>query len=318
VTAGLTDQEIDAIGPLPRAHGLLGAVLAESAPLRVPDIRSDRRARRWWPRTHPAMGPLLGVPLVAETALVGALYVANDAGGRAFDEADEAALRALAERAAPLARTLRRADDTGVLMLASERARIARDLHDALSQSLFSIGLRADAARLELASEPGRAAAHIESIGELARTAREELSAAVEGLRAPAVDDEGLARALERLVALLDRLGDGRVRAEVRAEPALSPERARQAYLVLQEALVNAVRHARAAEVRLELTPDGAGVRAEVSDDGVGFRPDDARMRARRLGLNSMRERAGAIGATLEVESALGEGTRVVLVIPDG
>jgi signal transduction histidine kinase len=205
-----------------------------------------------------------------------------------------------------------------VLMLASERARIARDLHDALSQSLFSIGLRADAARLELAASPVRAAAHVDSIAELARSARSELGAAVEGLRPPAVDDEGLARALVRLAALLDRLGAARVRAEVAAEPALAPERAREAYLVLQEALVNAVRHARASEVRLSLAPGAAGVRAEVVDDGVGFLPDDPAVRARRVGLNSMRERARSIGAALSVDSAPGAGTRVVLELPDG
>jgi len=318
VTAGLTDAQIDAIGPLPRAHGLLGAVLADAAPLRVADIRADPRARRWWPRAHPSMTALLGVPLMLADAPIGAIYAADGPDGPGFGAGHERALVGLATAVAPLVRAIVLADEGRVLIVAAERARIARDLHDALSQTLFSIALRADAAGSLLREGGGAAAAHVDRIAELASTAHEELGALVSGLRPPAVEEEGLARALERLVGLLDRLGGPRVIADLDAEPELAPDRAREAFLILQEALVNAVRHAAAREVRLTLRADGTGVRAEVRDDGRGFDPRDRAARGRRLGLTAMTERAGAIGATLALESSPGAGARVTLVVPGG
>ena len=316
ITAGLTDAQIDAIGPLPRVHGLLGAVLAEGAPLRAADIRADPRASGWWPRAHPPMTALLGAPLRVGGAVLGAVYVANEAGDRHFDAEDEAALVRLADRAAPLVRALRQAEDGRLLVLSAERARIARDLHDALSQSLFSIGLRAEAARRDMAGAPDRADGHLASIADIARDARAELGAVVEGLRPPAIDDEGLPRALRGLAAVLARLGEAEVEVDLSGEPDPAPARDREVFLILQEALVNAVRHARARRVRLTMHAEDGGLRAEVADDGVGFDPEDARARARRMGLNAMRERAAALGAELRVESSPGQGARVRLWVP--
>ena len=324
VTAGLTDAEIDAIGPLPRVHGLLGAVLAEGTPLRAADIRADPRASGWWPSAHPPMTALLGAPLRVGGAVLGAVYVANEAGDPPFGAEDEAALVRLADRAAAVVRALRQAEDGRLLVLSAERARIARDLHDALSQSLFSIGLRAEAARRDLTGAPERADGHLASIADTAREARAELGAVVEGLRPPALDDEGLPRALRGLAAVLDRLGEAQVDVDVdvdvdvglAGEPEPSPARDREVFLILQEALVNAVRHAHAGHVRLTLGAENGGLRAEVADDGVGFDPEDTRARARRMGLNAMRQRAAALGAELRVESSPGRGARVLLWVP--
>ena len=316
VTAGLTDAEIEAIGPLPRRHGLLGAALAEGTPLRAADIRADPRASGWWPSAHPPMTALLGAPLRVGGAVLGAVYVANEAGGPPFAAEDEAALVRLADRAAPVVRALRQAEDGRLLVLSAERARIARDLHDALSQSLFSIGLRAEAARRDLTGAPERADGHLASIADTAREARAELGAVVDGLRPPAIDDEGLPRALRGLAAVLDRLGDADVEVDLADEPEPSPARDREVFLILQEALVNAVRHAHARRVRLTMGAENGGLRAEVADDGVGFDPEDARARARRMGLNAMRQRAAALGAELRVESSAGRGARVLLWVP--
>jgi signal transduction histidine kinase len=317
VTHGLTDEEIDAIGPLPRAHGLLGAVLTDGAPLQVPDIRADPRARRWWPRAHPAMTALIAAPMTYFDGPIGAVYAADPPEGPGFGPGDLEALTELADAVTPLVRALSLAEEGRALLVAAERARIARDLHDALSQTLFSIALRADAARALLGDGAGAAAGHIDTIADLASTAHEELGAMVAGLRPPAVEEEGLARALARLVDLLDRLGGPRVVGDIDADPPLPPDRAREAFLILQEALVNAVRHGGAREVRLTVRDDGAGVRAEVRDDGRGFDPADPRNR-RRLGLTAMRERARTIAAVLEIDSSAGGGTRVTLEVPGG
>lgn len=317
VSAGLTDAQIEAIGPLPRMHGLLGAVLAEARPLRVPDIRADPRARRWWPRAHPPMTALLGVPLAAGGAVVGALYAANGPDGRAFGAPEEAALLELADAVAPLVHARRHAEDHGLPLLAAERARIARDLHDGLSQTLFSIGLQAEAAQRTLSEGARTARAPLADIAALARSARADLRAAVAGLRVPDADADGLGPALAGLVALLDRLGPGAVSAVVAPHPEPNPERARAAFLILQEALLNAVRHAGAQHVSLDLGSDGDALVASVGDDGRGFDPGDPRAGLGRIGLGAMRERAAALGAELEIASGP-TGTRVTLRLPGG
>src|ERR671921_2411657 len=77
VTAGMTDEEVAAMGPLPRTHGLLGAMLESEDPYRTVDIRTHPRFRGWWPKAHPAMRSFLGVPIVARGGIIGAVYITD-------------------------------------------------------------------------------------------------------------------------------------------------------------------------------------------------------------------------------------------------
>ena len=99
VTSGMTEDEIAQIGPLPRTHGLLAAMLESTAPERMPDIRRDRRYR-WWPSAHPVMTSFLGVPIAAGGEIVGAFYLVNKDGGGEFSHEDEDAIVLLAAHAA--------------------------------------------------------------------------------------------------------------------------------------------------------------------------------------------------------------------------
>src|ERR687895_1493654 len=89
VTAGMGDELIAAMGPLPRTHGLLGAMLESPDSYRTPDIRRDPRFRGWWPRAHPQMRSFLGVPIVARGHVIGALYLTNKERADQFDEEDQ-------------------------------------------------------------------------------------------------------------------------------------------------------------------------------------------------------------------------------------
>ena len=143
ISAGLTDEEIDAIGPLPRNHGLLGAALHDPEPFRSEDVRSDDRFDGWWPAAHPDLDAFLAVPIVFRGEVVGAFYLANKDGG--FTEDDQRLVRDLADHAAVLIEHSRLYEARRELSVLEERNRLARELHDALTQSLFGLRLRLEA-----------------------------------------------------------------------------------------------------------------------------------------------------------------------------
>jgi hypothetical protein len=143
ITAGMSDELIDAIGPLPRTHGLLGSLLVDPTPYRSEDVATDPRFT-WWPSAHPRMHSFLGVPIVFKGDVIGALYLADKQGASTFDEADERLLSLLAAHAAVAMEQARLLEASRELSVAEERARLARELHDATVQTLFSLSLRAE------------------------------------------------------------------------------------------------------------------------------------------------------------------------------
>ena len=177
-----------------------------------------------------------------------------------------------------------------------ERARLARELHDAVSQRLFSIRLHARAAEVLVAKDPARAVAELGAIAELGAQAHGELRAVIDGLAPPELD--GLAESLRRYALLAGRAHGIEVRLTAADVPELDPRVQAAAFRVAQEALHNALRHSGAGEVSLTLSRARGRVVLEVADDGTGFDPELA---PPGLGLASMRERAAAVGGTLRV-----------------
>src|ERR671918_2418486 len=100
ITSGMSDELVAAMGPLPRTHGLLGAMLESERPYRTLDIRRDARFRGWWPRAHPQMRSFLGVPIVARRGIIGAFYLTEKLGAEAFDDEDQQLIEMLAAHAA--------------------------------------------------------------------------------------------------------------------------------------------------------------------------------------------------------------------------
>ena len=150
ITVGMSDELIAELGPLPRTHGLLDAMLVDPSPYRTPDITQDPRFRGWWPDAHPEMRSFLGVPIVSAGDIVGAFYLTDKEGAPEFSAADEDAVVLLSSHAAIAIDQARLFEDSRELALVQERARLARELHDAMSQSLFSLQLAAETAHLTL------------------------------------------------------------------------------------------------------------------------------------------------------------------------
>jgi signal transduction histidine kinase len=315
IHVGMSDELVAEMGPLPRTHGMLDAMLHDPEPLRLPDIKQDRRFRGWWPRAHPLMSSFLGVPIVSEDEVIGAFYLTDKIGSAEFTDEDQAGISLLASHAAAAIEAAGMFEDSRALAMSEERERLARELHDALNQSLFSLTLTAKAASRHLATDPDRAAQELNEIASLSRQAMAELRAVVEGLRTPDVDRDGLLPAIRSLADLLSRVHHIEIEVVADGEPGLEGRAEHEVFRIVQEALTNAVRHSRAAKVTVTVI-NGDELAVTISDDGQGFEPDTRMNRGRRLGLTSMRERASVIGGRLTIDSSPNEGATVRLEVP--
>ncbi len=313
VVDGLTARQQKAIGPLPRQHGMLAVLLRDGKPERLADIRADPRFGGWWPSAHPELADFLGVPIKDGPDVLGIIFVANKAVPGGFTARDERLLGLFAAHAAIALINARLYERVGELSVTEERGRLARELHDAVAQKLFSIRAKARAASVLAARDPARAAAEMDSVAALSGEAHAELRAVISGLAPPDLGECGLAESLRRYAALAGRAHGVTVRFTAEDIPALGPARDAAAYRIAQEALHNALRHSGAAGIEISLHRTVRRVILEVTDDGRGFSPDAP---ASGLGLTSMRERAAAIGAALSISSTPGSGTKVTLAIP--
>lgn len=318
IADGVSDEEWAAIGPLPRTHGLLGQLLCDPNPIRLANIRDHPRFR-WWPAAHPDLTDFLGVPILDGDEFVGELFLANSCHPGGFTADDEELMRLLAAHAAIAIVNARLYERGRELSIMEERNRIARELHDAVTQKLFSLRLTADAASALLDRDPVRAAAELANVRGLAAEATEELRAIVVGQRPADLDGDGLDIALRKQAELLDRVHEPTVRyTTCDCVPTLTEARQQAVYRIAQEATHNALRHAEASRIDVSLVSRNGTVVLTVHDDGRGFDPRSAEGAGRRLGLASMRERARAAGGVLHVRSEPGAGTTVRLEVPTG
>jgi signal transduction histidine kinase len=318
VVDGISDAEWQAIGPLPRRHGMLAVLLNQGKPERLADIRKDPRFEGW-PSAHPRMSHFIGMPVRDGDQVLGIIFAVNKtsaaAAGRGFTERDEEILSLFAAHAAIALTNARLYERSRELSVMQERSRLARDLHDAVTQKLFSIRAHARAAAVLAAREPvdaNRVRAEIEVVGELGAEAHAELRAVIDGLTPPDLEACGLAESLRRYAALAGRAHGLPVTFTAGPLPALGPRAEAALYRVAQEALHNALRHAAASAVRVALFKTARQVVLEVSDDGHGFVPEAP---SGGLGLASMRDRAAAAGGALAIRSGRA-GTVVRMTVP--
>jgi PAS domain S-box-containing protein len=197
-----------------------------------------------------------------------------------------------------------------------ERAHLAQELHDSVTQALFSMTMTAGAARMLLEQDRPGVEAKLEELGALAREALAEMRGLILELRPDSVADEGLETALgKHLVTVQGRTGLP-IRLEIQPGPDRLPLSIEDAlYRIAREAIHNVVKHARATEATVRLTRDPTTVRLEVRDDGVGFR---RRRKDEGLGLDGMAARAERLGGSLTVRSSPGHGTVVSAELPVG
>jgi signal transduction histidine kinase len=318
VTDGISPAEQQAIGPLPRRHGMLAVLLNEGKPERLANIAADPRFEGW-PAAHPRMSHFMGVPVRDGDRVLGIIFAANKvsaaAAGRGFTERDEEILSLFAAHAAIALTNARLYEHSRELSVLQERSRLARELHDAVTQKLFSIRAHARAAAVLAGRDPidpDRVRAELEVVAALGAEAHAELRAVIDGLAPPDLEAAGLADSLRRYAVLAGRAHGIPVTFTAAELPPLDPRAEAAMYRVAQEALHNALRHAGAGQVGVRLARTPRRVSLEVSDDGHGFVPEAP---SGGVGLASMRERASAAGGRLTIRSGPA-GTRVRMTVP--
>ena len=318
VVDGISGAEWQAIGPLPRQHGMLGVLLKEGKPERLADIRNDPRFEGW-PAAHPQMSHFLGVPVRDGDQVLGIIFAANKTSAaaekRGFTERDQEILSLFAAHAAIALTNARLYERSRELSVMQERSRLARELHDAVTQKLFSIRAHARAAAVLAAREPSdpeRVQAEIEVVAQLGAEAHAELRAVIDGLTPPDLQAGGLTESLSRYVVLAGRAHGIPVTFTAAELPALSPRTEAALYRVAQEALHNALRHSRAGTISVRLARTARRVTLEVGDDGHGFTPEAP---TGGVGLASMRQRATDVGGALTIKSGA-SGTLVRMTVP--
>jgi signal transduction histidine kinase len=321
LVSGMGDELIASMGPLPRTHGMLGAMLEQRTSYRTDDIHEDPRFRGWWPRQHPDMRSFLGVPITSpDGAIIGAFYLTEKTDAGAFDEEDQELIELLAAHASIAITNARLYERSRELSILSERNRLALELHDVVSQKLFSVMLTAEAASTQMDRDLVAARAQLERLRDITREALDELRSLILGLRPPELERDGLEGTLRKEVEMLARTHGADIELDV--EPGFNGDGGDRDLAVLRiahEALNNAIRHARAEHVTVRLARQDGELVVEVADDGVGFDPHAPDLRSRHLGLTSMEERARESGGHLRIKSSPGAGTVVrIEVTPDG
>jgi PAS domain S-box-containing protein len=294
---------------------------ASGEPVVLPDARSVWAANPITRRFAAAVERLdwraaVFAPLSWEDRVFGWLSVFLPSGLAGPSEAELAFYTALADQASVAvtnARLTARARDAAALM---ERARLARELHDSVSQALFSMTMHARAAQLSLApaglDESSPLGQAIGELTQLTRGAMAEMRALIFELRPGALAEEGLVGALHKQAAALTAREEVAITVDG-PERRLDLDAATEEHLyrIVSEALHNVIKHARAGQATVTIADEADGLRVEVSDDGVGFDPEHGH--PGHLGLSTMAERCALIGAELTLASVPSAGTTVTV-----
>jgi signal transduction histidine kinase len=255
----------------------------------------------------------MGIPLLVQERLVGVLSIAH-AQPNAYTTRHAALALAIANQAAVAIENARLYQQARRLAALEERQRLARELHDSVSQALYGIGMSASTARALLDRDPEKAAGPLDYAISLAEAGLMEMRALIFELRPDSLEREGLVSALTRQAMALRARHNLEVQADFCQEPVLPFDTKEALYRIAQEALNNVVKHAQASRVALKLENRSGEIILDIQDDGVGFDPQAEY--PGHLGLQSMRERATQLGGKLIIESAPGTGTSLRVQIP--
>jgi signal transduction histidine kinase len=306
ITVGIDDEAHRAIGRLPEGHGILGLLIVDAKPLRLPDL-SEHPDSFGFPPNHPPMRSFLGVPIRLRNEVFGNLYLTDKKAAEVFSDVDEELVVGLAAAAGVAIENARLHTKLSEMGLVEDRERIARDLHDTVIQRLFATGMSLQATLRLIASDPAAAVERIEgAVDDLDLTVK-HIRTAIFGLEQSRAPADGLrTRILSLLREAAGALGfDASVLLDGPLDTGVDDSVAAELLATLREALSNVARHANASRVDVEVLVAG-DVCLRVVDDGNGP-PDDDTPRGK--GLPNMAARAARLGGTFELRAGQPAGT---------
>ena len=315
ITSGISDQKRAAIGDLPRGHGLLGLIIRENRSVRIPEIGAHPESYGF-PPNHPPMESFLGMPITNQGVPVGRLYLTNKRRAAEFTDLDQALVEMFALHAGIAIENARLHDEVRRLAIVDERDRISRDLHDSVIQSIYAQTLALDDVPSMIEEEPDEARRRVDDAIDALHGVIRDVRNFIFGLRPVLLESGDLSEGLRHLATELRRAGGVTVSVDVTGdrEPVtrLPIETVAELLAITREALSNVARHASATTCSVRLAANGEELRLEITDDGRGFDVDRAPARGHH-GLANMRTRAEALGATYELGSTPGGGTRIIV-----
>ena len=286
-------------------EGVSGWVAGTGQPLLIPDI--SREPRYVWMQKSLCQSELV-VPVIIKGDVIGVLDVQSDRLND-FDETDLAVIQALGNQAAIAIENARLYEQAQQLAVVEERARLARDLHDAVTQSIYSLTLLAEAGlRMIAQGNLPQIRDNQMRIDDIAQQTLQEMRLLVYELRPAELKELGLAGAVERRLEVVEHRAGIEARLLAPDSLSLPLELEEELYRIAQEALNNALKHARATAIFVDIEQDGSYVILTVRDNGRGFEPVTIGDQSG-LGLENMKERAARINADLAISSTPGEGT---------
>jgi len=317
LTVGLDDDAVERLGRPPEGHGILGLLIVDPVPLRLPDLTRHPDSYGWPPQ-HPPMNSFLGVPIRVRDEVFGNLYLTEKEGGTLFTDIDEELAVGLAAAAGVAIENARLHARVGELMVVEDRERIARDLHDTVIQRLFATGLalQGAAVRTSDAELAERLQVAVDDIDDTVRHIRTTIFE----LQRQRVPGRSVRQEVLDLVGeAAEVLGfDPVVRFDGPIDLVVPEDIADHLLAVAQESLSNVVKHSGAGRVAVRLDVAGDVLTFEVIDDGIGPDGADGPPDGTGHGLPNLRSRAESLGGALFVEPVADGGTRLRWRVPLG
>jgi signal transduction histidine kinase len=312
VTVGLDPDTEAAIGARPKGHGILGLLIVDPRPLRLPDLGAHPDSFGF-PPNHPPMTAFLGVPIFVGGLAYGNLYLTDKEGGGPFTDIDEELAVALAGAAGTAIEKARLHARIRELDLIADRDRIARDLHDTVIQRLFATGLALQGAARLAGPLPEVAERIQQAVDELDLVVRQVRSSIFE-LHAAETSVHGVRR---QLLALGDELSAALGYApafqfEGPVDAAVGEEAGGHLLAAVGESLANIARHAESPVARVHVRVADGLLTATIEDEGVGLGP----RRPGGHGIENLERRAHDLGGRATVETRAAGGTRVTWSVP--
>ena len=314
ITVGLDDEETLRIGLRPEGHGLLGLLILEPKPLRLPDLHAHPDSFGF-PPGHPPMTSFLGVPIRLRGVVYGNLYLTDKADGQVFTDVDQELAVGLAAAAGLAIENARLHEQARLAGLLEERERIARDLHDDVIQRLFATGLSLQAAA-QIVTEPAAVARIMSAVDDLDVSIRQVRSTIFELHQRLSVLHSLRAEILSVCNESTTPLGF-KPSCDIAGaiDSTVDDSTGGHVLLCLREALSNVARHAHATRVAVSVVVDDGRLTLTVADDGVGFRSTTGQHSS---GLDNMRVRAESLGGAFSIEAQPDRGTITTWTVPLG
>lgn len=309
--SGMSAEAVARLEHLPKGKGLLGAIMQERKPIRLERMSDDPRSAGFCKR-HPYMNSLLGVPIQVGQQLFGVLYLCDRIDGQPFSDEDEWLIETMAGYAALAIAGSYLSDQQSRLTRLEERERIGMELHDGVIQSLYALGMQVDLMRNSAQIAPSDLGIVIDGLNQVI----EDIRYYILNLKNRSYHQKGMLEYFQEMLMRLHIPEQTRVQLDApNSAPPFTPATFEGICLIANEALSNAVRHANASEIMVQVIQDDTTLKLVIKDNGSGFNPN-ALTQSDGLGLKNMQQRARIYGGRVEITTKEGEGTALTIIIP--